>query len=74
MAQASLVVSAEELLQQFLSQLDVLDQELVRLKLAGNSSVDTAKLLNCKPAFIRMRWVRLRRTLRQHDYSLEDPD
>lgn len=71
---ASLVVSAEELLQQFLAQLDELDQELVRLKLAGNSSVDTAKLLNCKPAFIRMRWVRLRRTLRQHGYSLDDPD
>ena len=71
---ASLVVSAEELLQQFLAQLDELDQELVRLKLAGNSSVDTAKLLNCKPAFVRMRWVRLRRTLRQNGYSLDAPD
>jgi RNA polymerase sigma-70 factor (ECF subfamily) len=71
---ASLQASAKELLQQFLAQLDELDQELVRLKLAGNSSVDTAKLLNCKPAFIRMRWVRLRRTLRQNGYSLDDPN
>ncbi len=71
---ASLVVSADELLQQFLAQLDELDQQLVRLKLAGNSSVDAAKFLNCKPAFIRMRWVRLRRRLRQHGYSLDDPD
>ncbi len=71
---ASLVVSAEELLQQFLAKLDELDQELVRLKMAGHSSVDTAKQLNCKPAFIRMRWVRLRRTLRQHGHSLDDPN
>lgn len=70
---ASLVVSAEELLQQFLGQLDELDQQLVRLKLAGNSSVDTAKLLDREPAFIRMRWTRLRRTLRQYGYSLDDP-
>lgn len=71
---ASLVVSAEELLQQFLSQLDELDQQLVRYKLAGHTSADTAKLLNRKPAFIRMRWVRLRRTLREYGYSLDDPE
>jgi RNA polymerase sigma factor (sigma-70 family) len=65
---ASLVVTADDLLQQFLSRLDELDQQLVRLRLAGNSSVETAKLLGREPAFIRMRWTRLRRTLRDTGY------
>jgi RNA polymerase sigma factor (sigma-70 family) len=71
---ASLLFSAKDLLQQFLAQLDELDQELVRLKLAGNSSVETARILNCKPAFIRMRWLRLRRKLREHGYSFDGLD
>lgn len=63
------IVSADELLQQLLDKLDELDQKLVRLKLAGNSSVDTAKELNLDPAFVRMRWSRLRRFLQERGYS-----
>ena len=56
---------ADEMLQNFLSRLNQLDQELVRLKLAGNSSSDAARVLQSDPAFIRMRWSRLRRKLRE---------
>lgn len=65
----SRVVSANELLDRFLSKLDQFDQELVRLKLSGHSSVDTAKLLGREPAFIRMRWTRLRRRLSESGFS-----
>jgi RNA polymerase sigma-70 factor (ECF subfamily) len=61
----SRVASADELLQHFLSRLQELDQQLVRLKLAGCSSEDAARLLHSDPAFIRMRWSRLRRKLRE---------
>lgn len=61
----SRVASADEMLQSFLSRLNELDQQLVRLKLAGNSSSDAARLLHSDPAFIRMRWSRLRRKLRE---------
>lgn len=60
----SRVASADEMLQIFLSRLNEMDQQLVRLKLAGNSSSETAQLLQSDPAFIRMRWSRLRRKLR----------
>lgn len=61
----SRVACADEMLQSFLSRLNELDQELVRLKLAGNSSSDAARVLQSDPAFIRMRWSRLRRKLRE---------
>jgi len=57
-------VSAADLLEQFLSQLDELDQRLVRLKLDGNSSAESAAILGRDPAFVRMRWTRLRQKLR----------
>jgi len=65
----SRVLSANDLLDQFLSQLDQFDQQLVRLKLRGFSSVETAKLLGHESAFIRMRWTRLRKTLRDNGFS-----
>lgn len=61
----SRVASADEMLQSFLSRLNEFDQQLIRLKLAGNSSSDAARLLNSDSAFIRMRWSRLRRKLRE---------
>lgn len=65
----SKIVSAEDLLQSLLLKLDALDQKLVRLKLAGNLSADTAKELQLDPAFVRMRWSRLRRFLQQNGYD-----
>jgi RNA polymerase sigma factor (sigma-70 family) len=64
----SRVVSAEDLLQSLLLKLDALDQNLVRLKLAGNTSVDTAKELQLDPAYVRMRWSRLRKFLQRSGY------
>lgn len=60
----SSVVEAEELLQRFLSCLDELDKQLVHLKLDGHSSVEVATVLKLDPAFVRMRWSRLRDKLR----------
>jgi len=63
------IATANDLLERVLSQLDPFDRQLVRLKLAGNSSVESAAILGREPAFIRMRWSRLRQTLRQCGYS-----
>jgi RNA polymerase sigma factor (sigma-70 family) len=65
---ASLVVSADEQLKLFLSHLDQLDQELVRLRLNGHSSVETARLIGRDPAYVRMRWARLRKALRDIEH------
>lgn len=61
--------TAADLLEQFLSQLDELDQRLVHLKLDGHSSAESAAILGCDPAFVRMRWTRLRQKLRDRGYS-----
>lgn len=61
----SLVLVGQELLGACLSKLDEFDQQLVRLKLAGQNNTETAQQLGREPAFIRMRWSRLRRTLRE---------
>lgn len=61
----SQVVSAAELLERSLAQLDELDQQLVRLKLNGLSSVEAAAILGRDPAFVRVRWTRLRQKLRK---------
>jgi RNA polymerase sigma factor (sigma-70 family) len=66
------IASAEDLLQSFLSQLDELDQRLVHSKLAGNSSAETAQELNLDPAFVRMRWSRLRSKLRESGFRQEE--
>jgi len=58
--------SASDLLEQFLSQLDDFDRRLVRLRLDGHSSVETATILGRDSAFIRMRWARLRQKLRKY--------
>ena len=60
--------SASDLLDRILSQLDEFDQRLVRLKLDGHSSTESAALLNRDPAFVRMRWARLRQKLRERGY------
>ncbi len=65
----SRVASADEMLQSFLSRLNEVDQQLVRLKLAGNSSSEAAQQLHADPAFIRMRWSRLRRKLREEGFN-----
>ena len=57
--------SANDLLQRFLVQLDALDRQLVLLKLEGHSSAQSAAILKREPAFIRMRWSRLRQALRE---------
>jgi len=57
--------SAATLLEQLLSQLDDFDQRLVRLKLDGHNSVEAAAILGRDPAFVRMRWTRLRQKLRE---------
>jgi DNA-directed RNA polymerase specialized sigma24 family protein len=51
------LATANDLLERFLSQLDELDRQLVRLK--------AAEILGREPAFIRMRWSRLRQMLRE---------
>src|SRR5262245_14636705 len=68
-APPSEVAIANDLLEQFLSQLDAFDRELVRLKLAGHSSVESASILGRDSAFVRMRWSRLRQLLRARGYS-----
>jgi RNA polymerase sigma-70 factor (ECF subfamily) len=60
---------ADDLLERFLQQLDELDRQLVHLKLAGHSSVETAEVLGRDPAFIRMRWSRLRKLLRDRGFT-----
>ncbi len=59
------VVMADETLDAMLRDLDDLDRKLVQLKLKGNSSVESAKELNRSPAFVRMRWSRLRKLLQE---------
>ncbi len=61
--------AASDLLELFLSQLDEFDRQLVRLKLDGHSSVEAAAILSREPAFIRMRWSRLRQQLRKGGYQ-----
>jgi DNA-directed RNA polymerase specialized sigma24 family protein len=63
------VAAANDLLEQFLAQLDELDRQLVHLKLDGHNSVDAAAALGREPAFVRMRWARLRQQLRQRGYT-----
>ena len=67
----SQVAAAGDLLDRMLGQLGDLDQQLVRLKLEGHSSVETAQILGKEPAFIRMRWSRLRQMLRKRDHLNE---
>jgi RNA polymerase sigma factor (sigma-70 family) len=62
------MAAASDLLDRLLGQLGDLDQQLVRLKLDGHSSVEAAKILGREPAFIRMRWSRLRQVLRDGGY------
>ena len=62
------IAAATDLLDRFLSQLDDFDRQLVQLKLDGYNSVDAAGILHREPAFIRMRWSRLRQTLRERGY------
>lgn len=61
-------VAANDLLDQLLGQLGDFDQQLVRLKLQGHTSAETAAILDKEPAFVRMRWSRLRQTLRERGY------
>ncbi len=65
----SQVASVAELLERFLSQLDELDQQLVRFKLNGLSSVEAAAILDREPAFVRVRWTRLRQKLRERGFG-----
>jgi len=65
------IATANDLLERCLAQLNDLDQQLVRLKLSGFSSTESAALLGREPAFIRMRWSRLRQMLRERGH-LED--
>jgi RNA polymerase sigma factor (sigma-70 family) len=58
------LAAADDLLDRFLSKLGDFDRRLVQLKLEGHNSVDTATILNCQPAFVRMRWSRLRQILK----------
>jgi RNA polymerase sigma factor (sigma-70 family) len=62
------MAAASDLLERLLGQLGSLDRQLVRLKLDGHSSVEAAKILGREPAFIRMRWSRLRQVLRDGGY------
>lgn len=62
---------ANDLLERFLAELDEFDRQLVRLKLAGHSSAESAALLGRDSAFIRMRWSRLRKLLRDRGYTNE---
>ena len=59
---------AGDLLEHFLAQLGDFDRRLVELKLEGYSSVEAAAALGRQPAFIRMRWSRLRQLLRSRGY------
>ena len=64
----SQIASANDLLERCLAQLNNFDRQLVRLKLAGHSSIESAALLGREPAFIRMRWSRLRQLLRERGH------
>lgn len=61
----SMVLASQELLATLLSKVNEFDQQLVHLKLAGQSTSETARQLGRDPAFVRMRWSRLRQTLRE---------
>jgi len=65
------MASVSDLLERYLAQLDELDRKLVRLKLDGHSSVEAAAILGREPAFVRMRWSRLRQMLRERGFSEE---
>jgi RNA polymerase sigma-70 factor (ECF subfamily) len=62
------ILAAGDLLESLLGQLGDLDQQLVRLKLEGHSSVEAGQILGREPAFIRMRWSRLRQMLRKRGH------
>jgi RNA polymerase sigma factor (sigma-70 family) len=62
------VAAATDLLDRFLSQLNDLDRQLVQLKLEGYNSVDAGGIMHLEPAFIRMRWSRLRQRLREREH------
>src|SRR5262245_24261641 len=70
-APPSEIATANDLLVAFLTQLDAFDRQLDRLKLAGHSSVESAAILGREPAFVRMRWSRLRQQLRDRGYTDE---
>ena len=59
------MAAASDLLERLLGQLNAVDRQLVRLKLDGHSSVEAGRILGREPAFIRMRWSRLRQVLRK---------
>jgi RNA polymerase sigma factor (sigma-70 family) len=63
------IATANDLLERLLSQLNEFDRQLVQLKLNGHSSAESAAILSRDPAFIRMRWSRLRQFLRQCGYN-----
>ncbi len=65
------IATANDLLERCLAQLGSFDRQLVMLKLGGHSSVESAEILGREPAFIRMRWSRLRQLLRDRGYSAE---
>jgi RNA polymerase sigma-70 factor (ECF subfamily) len=67
------VAGANDLLEQFLLQLDEIDRPLVRLKLDGYNSVDAGAVLGREPGFVRMRWARLRQLLRRRGGVNEQP-
>jgi RNA polymerase sigma factor (sigma-70 family) len=62
------MAAASELLERLLGQLGDIDRQLVRLKLDGHSSVEVGQIMGCDPAFIRMRWSRLRQMLRKRGH------
>jgi RNA polymerase sigma factor (sigma-70 family) len=62
------MAAASDLLEQLLAQLGDVDRQLVRLKLDGHSSVEAGQIMGCEPAFIRMRWSRLRQMLRKRGH------
>ena len=55
----------------FSDNLDEFDRQLVRLKLAGHGSAESATILGREPAFVRMRWSRLRQHLRDRGFTQE---
>jgi RNA polymerase sigma factor (sigma-70 family) len=62
------MAATNDLLERLLGQLGDVDRQLVRLKLDGHSSVEVSQILGREPAFIRMRWSRLRQMLRKRDH------
>ncbi|MBM4004845.1 MAG: hypothetical protein FJ295_16420 [Planctomycetes bacterium] len=61
--------ATEEYLTRILTGVDDFDRRLIQLKLDGHSTAETAEILARDPAFIRMRWARLRQRLRDHGYD-----